>query len=546
MYDAGKIRVLTGLLLKQETRGKDGSRKKLFLLFFSYIIPGIFIPLLLYKQNSDPTGFEYSFLTFIFYSLIIAFSIITEFDNLIISKTEIDLFTSLPVDDELIVHAKLNVILRYVFILSLPLLIPGSIYYFMLLGSIQRSLLYFISGYMLFFFMINLLLFLYSIILKKFSTKRLSTYILIFQILLLFLLIIGYQFVSYAFTGENRSGISAYFNTVFEKRYTQFFPQSWFGYIPAKQSTPVNYTVLLRIVLPVLICYTSYLSLKYYLMENYGSIRERFFHTRVYYFDYSSDKLKSSGLGGLLSRIVSSYYLCNDIERSSFGFLQSMFLRDRMVRLNILPMAAVPIGLTIFAIFTNQLPPPFGYVFFDVNPVFHISIFISVLMAVNAAVRGIKATNETDAAWVYESFPIENKLHFINGIRKFFVLELLLPLTAILFILYITVIPFFQALIHIIFVLVCTNLFNSLYHAYNKDLPFTRENTIFNSIQRITSLVYPIVFGGIFAVLQYYVYRSYNLTLITIIATITANMWVNYFAFRRTGRSTKASLTQEA
>ena len=126
MTDYVKIKTLGRLLFKLETRSKSGSNRKLLFTMISYMIPGLFIPFLLFKQNTDPTGFEFTFLTYLFYSLILSFTIITELDNLVISKAEIDIFTSMPIDDNIIVRAKLSVINKYVFLVRFPCLFPAA------------------------------------------------------------------------------------------------------------------------------------------------------------------------------------------------------------------------------------------------------------------------------------------------------------------------------------------------------------------------------------------------------------------------------------
>jgi hypothetical protein len=66
-------------------------------------------------------------------------------------------------------------------------------------------------------------------------------------------------------------------------------------------------------------------------------------------------------------------------------------------------------------------------------------------------------------------------------------------------------------------------------------MPFTKENTIIHSIQRITSLIYPIIFGAVFFVIQYFAYSSLILAVILILGIATVNFWLNYFGFVRTG-----------
>ena len=536
MYDAKKVKTLAQLLYKQEIRGRDGSKKKLILLFFSYILPGIFLPLLLSGQNTDPTGLEYSFLTYLFFSVILAFTTITEFDNLILSKTEIDLFTSLPIDDELIVYAKLRVILRYLFVISIPLLLPGSIFYFFIIRSALRSLLYYISGMMLFVFLVNIFLMLYGMILKKVVSKRLGTYVLIFQVGLIFVLVIGYQFVTFTFTGYHRSGIGSYFGSLMERGYDQYFPQSWFAFIASRQKASLDYRVLLKLILPVVICYLSYQSLKYYLVANYWRIREQFLKSGAI-----SPRTVASGRRFILAKYYNiwfkDHYLKNKKEDSSYSLVRSMFLRDRIVRLNIIPMIAVPIGLTIFALLTNQLPPPFGRHYNLLHPVFHLSIFLTVLMAVNTAVIGIRVINDSEASWVYNAYPLDNIKRFKNGVRKFFVINFLIPLSLILFMLYAAVMPIQQALVHTLFIFVCANLYNSLCHVFSRELPFTKENTVAHSIQRIASLILPILFGAACFVIQYYTYSGLIPGAIAVISILMVTFWLNYFGFTKFGKN---------
>lgn len=94
------------MLLKMETRGRTGSGRKMLLLNLSFFIPGLFLPYILFKQNADPTGYQFAFAAFMFYSLITAFTILTELDNLITSKTEAEIITVMPVDTSILVNAK--------------------------------------------------------------------------------------------------------------------------------------------------------------------------------------------------------------------------------------------------------------------------------------------------------------------------------------------------------------------------------------------------------------------------------------------------------
>jgi hypothetical protein len=532
LADARRIKTLSKLLFKLETRSRSGSNRKIIILIFSYLLPGLFLPYVIFKQSVDPTGYEYAFLTYLFFTVILSFTFISELDNLVISKTETDVFSTLPVEDEIIVSAKIYVIIRYLLILSLPLFIPGSILYYFIVRSVPRILLYYFSGLILAQFIVNVILLVYCIALMNFRLRRLSTYTYIFQVLMIFFLVVGYQFVTYSFTGGKGTSSVSYFEVMLNNGTLQYFPQAWYSFIPVSQNVSVDYKMLVKSILPIFLTYFSFLSLKLYLTENYGELRERFSYSGIFT-NGKAQADKRFYLTGIWNTFIENIYIKNKIEQSSFTLLKSFFRRDKAVKLNLLPMIMIPLGLAIFAMLTNQLPPPFGAFFLESKPAFHISIMLAVFMVINTSLLGIKITGNPEASWVYDSYPIESKKRFKNGIRKFFVLYLLIPVCLVLFVIFSFTMPLLQAAVHTLFIFSVSNLFGSIVHSFSKTLPFTKENSIINSVQRISSMFLAIIFGIPFVVLQVLVYRSLFDALAASAAVITAAYWLNYFLFVR-------------
>ncbi|MFI5145390.1 MAG: hypothetical protein ACHQJ4_07315, partial [Ignavibacteria bacterium] len=266
------------------------------------------------------------------------------------------------------------------------------------------------------------------------------------------------------------------------------------------------------------------------LMVSYPVIREKYLISRVIYSGKSAEK---SVQPGLINRLVQKVYLGNYTESSSYILMKSMYRRDKSVRLSILPMLVVPAALGIFAFITNQLSSPFSRDFFSTKPVFHVSILISVLVILNMGILGTRITNFSGASWIYDAYPVSSKPRFINGIRKFFVVYMIYPVCAMLFILFLFKMSFLFALLHTLFIFGCVNLYNSFFHIIKKDLPFTKDNTIMNSVQRLTSIFIPLGWGVIFVFLQVYVYTNTLLVIIAIISILTITYWSNFFGFHR-------------
>jgi hypothetical protein len=495
------------------------------------LIPGMFLPFLLFKQSTDPSGYEYIFLTYLFITVILSFTIISELDNFIISKTESEVLGILPLDDATIVNAKMYVIIRYLTLLTVPLLLPGSFFYFFIVRSVPRTILYYLSGLILSQFLVNLILLIYCFALMNLKLKRLSTYTYIFQILLIFFLVVGYQFVSYTFTGKISPASLSYFGVIQKNGILQYFPQAWFGYIPVSRNTTADYRMLLKSVLPLVITYLSFLSLKMYLMENYTVIRERFLHSKVLFGNTESgrNKFQSESLWTMFTDRV---YIKNPVEQASFTWLKSFFKRDKAVKLNLLPMIMIPVGLAVFALATGQLPTPFGN-FLESHTAFHISIPISVLVVNTTAILGIKITSNPSASWVYDAYPIESRKRFKNGMRKFFVLYMLTPVCLFLFIIFLIAMPVLEAAVNTLFIFAVSNLYNTINHGFSKSFPFTRENTLVNSGQRIFSMMLAIIFSIPVIALQFLVYRTALDAFAASAGLVTLTYWVNYFVFCR-------------
>jgi hypothetical protein len=526
-----KIRQLGSLLLKMETRSKNGSGKKLLLINLSYLIPGLFLPWILVKQNADPTGFQFSFLTFLFYSLILAFTVISELDNLVISRSEAEILSAMPIDDRLIVRAKMYMLQRYITFLSLPLLLPGSIFFYSIMRSVPRAIMFIAAGSMMCFLTVNILVMLYAMAVRTFRTRSIGTYTLLFQLLMILLMIVGYQFVSFGITGIAGSTVNSYMSILQSKGVVNFLPPAWFAFLTTRNQYVFEWALILKIVLPIAICLLSFLSLSMYLHENYGSIRERFLNSRIIEPVHSAKR--RFFLSVWISDFIENIYLRGGTERSSYGLIRTLYSRDKTVRLAVLPMIIIPIGLALFALFTNQLPQPMAKSYFEMKPVFHISLLLAVLVVLNTAIIGVKVTNFSGASWIYDSYPMSTFRSFRNGFRKFFVINLLIPVCTGLGIIFIIKIPLDQALLHTLFIFASANLYNSIYNTLSKTLPFTKENTVINSIQRMSSIIYPFLFGIMIILLQLFVYRNLLTASIAILGLYSVTFWINYFAFVR-------------
>lgn len=156
---------------------------------------------------------------------------------------------------------------------------------------------------------------------------------------------------------------------------------------------------------------------------------------------------------------------------------------------------------------------------------------LSLLVVINTSNIGMKVTNNPGASWIYESYPIDDKKRFKNGIRKFYIVYLLLPVSIVIGIIFTFTMPLWQAGLHALFIFTAANLYNSIYNLLGRVLPFTKENSLLNSVQKLSNMVFPFLFGTVIVLVQIFSYKSIPSAIIAVLIIMTLNFWLNFFGF---------------
>lgn len=526
------VKTLGRFLLKLETRSANGSYSKLILLLTVQIIPGMFIPFLLYKQTADTSGFQFTLLTFTFYSLIILFNIVSQLDNLVLNQNEAELYTNILIDNTLISKAKIYFLNRYIFLLSLPLLLSGNIFYYQMTKSILRSVVYFGSGLMFFLFLSSITLFIYSLLLRNLK-RKISAYTLLFQIVLILTMVLSYQFISYSLSGKSGSSLTEYITFLQKNSLLNFLPPAWFAFLCDRSNYPFGIGLLGKIILPVVVTFMSIFTLKLYLRDNISLIKERVLNFSDRIEPSTNDNFKSppAERAGKKS-FLTEYYLKDNNELAAYGLMKNLYRSDKSVKLNFLPLMLIPVGLALFGLLTNQLQSPFASSYFGTKPVFHIALLITILVVLNTSLAGSKLSNQFKAAWIYDSVPL-NKKRFINGVRKYYVLNFIIPLYVFLLLMFFISMNPLQALLHASFMFSATLVFTSVSFMLYKALPFSKDYSTVNSLNRITAMIFPLLVGIIITFSQNWMYKEIIYVTIFIFVAMVISLFVNYFYLRQ-------------
>ncbi|MCX7877002.1 MAG: hypothetical protein N2510_00005, partial [Ignavibacteria bacterium] len=267
-------------------------------------------------------------------------------------------------------------------------------------------------------------------------------------------------------------------------------------------------------------------SLKNYLQENYNIISENLILSN----QVQKKKKGKTGILNLLSDYFEKFYLRNPSQLASYGLMKAMLRKDKTLRASIFPVMILPAALALFGLITDQLPDPFYKGYLQSKPVFHISILLSVIVVLNTSLLGVRTSNNPEASWIYGAFPMREIADFISGIRKFFSLNFVLPVTLSVLIITLFSIEFWHAAINFFFILSSAILYNSVFFSFSRQLPFTEENSTINSMKRFASLVNPFIFGIFMVIVQSLVYHNLLITVITIIIMLIATYLINISA----------------
>lgn len=520
MSDSAKINYLGKILLRLETRSSDGSLRKLFLVNLSFLFPAILTSGLMYMQKVS--AFEFSFINFLLFSLLMIFSIINELDNILLSENECEIYSTVPLSCKILSGAKMYMLTRLVLLMAIPLYIPSGVFYFLLSNSIGLSFVYVINGYVAGYFIINIVVLLYAVAVRNFKISRSSNFRLLLQLIMILLLILGYQFISYGISA--RGSVSLLIDWLNENRLTDFLPSFWFAFSLSTEKYVQNFAYFMKITLPYLIFFFSYLSLRNYLMQNYPVIAD---NLKSGYIKRKTDYISESGISRLIYEYLVKIYLVKSKERASYRFMRSMLMRDKTLRSSVYLVMILPAGLAFFGLMTNQLPELFNQNYLQLKPVFHISILFSVMVVLNTALLGIRSSDTPEASWIYLAYPMYKITEFVSGIRKFFVLHFLLPIALSVLVITLFSLTAVQALVNVFFIFSSAMLYNALFFRFSRLLPFTEKNTTINSFKRIASIINPFIFSILIVMVQSFVYKDQYLALITAIIILFISILIN-------------------
>lgn len=505
--NTGKI--LFSLFLKTDYRDKEKTAyKKLTGVFISYLFANSFIGWSNYMRFD-----EYSFviLAFSINIFFITFVSLTEYADLLFSKRQMDIFTSLPLKDTEIFNAKLKSATAYIGVFCVSLVVPQAVFVYLYSHDITRVLMFVILCFTFTLSILYLILLIQTIIVMM--SKKQSGYL---QYILQFIFIF---FIIYTSSLSSKANLESKYS-IRDYDIVQYLPQNIFY---------LGMGSYLYFALSLLISLTIFLLFYFLLKSNYSKIYKLL--------TFSDTIVKKKRLGFSvkpLTEFINNRLLKNNVERASYNLMKYQFMNSRSMKVKYIPTLFLPLIFAIIAVATNTP----GFLTLKTSALSKMTQVVSILgptitmmiiMSSRLMITNTKISDENSSGtdWLYKSLPLKENVWVFNGVNKFIYINLIAPMVLLVFLILLIKLDFKTVGINMLFIISCLVFINSLFSLFDKTFPFTLESSKFNSTSKFIEVLFTMLLGVAIFVGQIFIFQNIIFVVAVIAVMLTVSFLIN-------------------
>ncbi|MGL4774570.1 MAG: hypothetical protein ACRC2K_13495, partial [Clostridium sp.] len=390
--------------------GKEKPDKNQFyatLGYYAFI--GIFIcPILLLDFNMMYQGS----IIFIYFMFMILTTFISDFSSVLLDLKDKNLISTKGVDRATLNCAKFTHIIIYILYLTLAL-VGASLLVSMKYGAVF-FIVFLLEIILVDIFMISLTALAYFVILKFFNGEKLKDMINIVQILLSVGIIISYQVIPRLFSVVDM-GIE-----FVPKFYHLLIPPLWFS-APLYIIKTGNYNTML-IIMASLAVIVPILSLALYMKSSNK------FEKYLEKLNSGDEKKKQGKLIYKLSNIICK----KGEERVFFNFSWQMMKGERNFKLKSYPNLALALVFPLIFLFISYENQGIREWFVGLKDTKYFVTAYFFAISIPNVIYMLRFTENPKGALVYKMVGIRNKKDIIRGSLKAFIIKLMMPIWAVL------------------------------------------------------------------------------------------------------------------
>ena len=408
----------------QDTTGKksklDSHTQNLIVIGLVGVFSGMLMPLSvdLYYKISVLAGMNLFFLVMY---------MISDFSSVLLDVRDSTVIMTKPVDSKTMNIARITHISYYMLSMFGALNAVSFV-----LGTAKHGILFAFTMILMMFFMSFLIIFittiLYGLLLKFFNGEKLKDVLNVLQIILSVITIVGYQVLGRMFEFVDMH------MTINIKWWSYLLPSAWFGglfKIIVEKNTEFSYVLMaiLSITVPIILG----VILKLIILPKY-----EFYLTKLSV--EGTLLVKKKNILSHFKQFIMKKIAKDNIELAFMEFTDANLTRDRKLKLMIYPNHALGLVfpfIMLFNIFSTGESFAKTLVEIKGSSSFLMMYLASMFLIMNFDF--LKYSSNANAAMIFDSFPIKNKVVFYRGAIKAYYLKFILPAMALISLIFLAV-----------------------------------------------------------------------------------------------------------
>ena len=499
--DWNQFKTLLSISIMTDFRGHRsiGRRhRKLSPLMWTLIFYGIMGLSLAASLVPRAKVFLFSLLILTASMVMMAFAVILEFGNTIITPEDTDVLAFRPISSRTYFLAKLCNLLFYILLIGTSLCLFPSLIGIAVTGSKWIfPLIFFPVAMIANLVAASFIILIYTGLLRVLPYEKFKDILAYLQIVFTFLLFFSYQLIprlseKFIHEGTEISGTWLY-----------VVPSAWFAgsvqVLLGKPRSIDSWLALTAFAATLLLLFVSFrrISLQYAHQIANLQTKERKKN--------KIDTLYQKGFLNLLAR----KFLPTKEALAGFQLTSSMIKKDRYVKMTLYPILGLPLAFLALVIIDNSITDPFIHESFleRIHDMSYLVIFFIFFMCYTLQ-NGLLYSQEWEASWLYHVAPISSPGHFYRGVKMALLLRLILPFFILLGFIYSIKIPLVHSIQHTVSLFLSGLVVFSAVSFLIKDYPFSKKREKGERTQQFVVLFFIMPFFALAVLVQNLFYSS--------------------------------------
>jgi ABC-2 type transport system permease protein len=523
--DGGQLKALVRVSLLSEWRQQQRKTAKKFKIpvlirsLIFYLIMGFSLGISLINRAPP---LLYTLLCYAYFMIMTGFAVIMEGSQVLLIPEDLDVLMHRPLSSSTFFLARLLHMMVFILIFSAGVCFGPAVVTFFYPETPQIFPLVFwgLSHLVVLFTAAGMML-LYTWMLRVIRFEKLKSFVYIMQFVFTLILILVYQFIA-------RSGWeSSATRFQIDQSWVKWLPPGWFTLIIGsiiQPGTQLSFFVFIVIGAAVVSMAIGFQRLSVSYMQDVSLLSL-----------HVSEKKRHSTYA-LPTRSVWTHLFPDSENRAGFFLALQILRRDKLVKMTILPTIAIPLVILLWGLIEGDIQDPFTFPVTGQGstPIQMLPFFIAFMFFM--IMRGALYSQDWEAAWIFQSAPIESPKRFIHGVQQGLITGAVIPFYLILLVILCFRFNPKHALQHTLFLFCLGMAFLAILNLKENEFPFSKKRERGERIGGFTFMLWLIPFQIVTYLLQMIAYTHQRNWWITLAGLIVLWQVLVLISKRREGK----------